>query len=41
LTCVIPATRSVAHVQQNMGAGLGPMPDAAMRQRMATHVQAL
>jgi diketogulonate reductase-like aldo/keto reductase len=41
LTCVIPATRSVAHVQQNMGAGLGPMPDAAMRQRMAAHVEAL
>ena len=41
LTCAIPATRSVAHVQQNMGAGLGPMPDAAMRQRMAAHVQAL
>jgi diketogulonate reductase-like aldo/keto reductase len=41
LTCAIPATRSVAHVQQNMGALLGPMPDAPMRQRMATHVQAL
>jgi diketogulonate reductase-like aldo/keto reductase len=41
LTCAIPATRSVAHVQQNMGALLGPMPDAPMRQRMAAHVQAL
>lgn len=41
LTCAIPATRSVAHVQQNMGAALGPMPDAAMRQRMAAHVGAL
>jgi diketogulonate reductase-like aldo/keto reductase len=41
LTCAIPATRSVAHVQQNMGALLGTMPDAPMRQRMAAHVQAL
>jgi diketogulonate reductase-like aldo/keto reductase len=41
LTCAIPATRSVAHVQQNMGAALGPMPDAAMRERMAAHLQAL
>ncbi len=41
LTCAIPATRSVAHVQQNMGALLGPMPDAPMRRRMAAHVQAL
>ena len=41
MTCAIPATRSVAHVQQNMGAALGPMPDAAMRERMAAHLQAL
>ncbi|OUL99249.1 aldo/keto reductase [Variovorax sp. JS1663] len=41
MTCAIPATRSVAHVQQNMGAALGPLPDAAMRERMAAHLQAL
>jgi diketogulonate reductase-like aldo/keto reductase len=41
LTCAIPATQNVAHVRQNMGALLGPMPDAALRQRMAAHVQAL
>jgi diketogulonate reductase-like aldo/keto reductase len=41
VTCVIPATSQVAHVRQNMGAAFGPMPDAAMRRRMAAHVQAL
>jgi len=41
VTCVIPATTRVAHVRQNMGAALGPMPDTAMRQRMAAHVAAL
>jgi len=41
VTCAIPATGSVAHVRQNMGAALGRMPDAAMRQRMAAHVEAL
>jgi diketogulonate reductase-like aldo/keto reductase len=41
VTCAIPATSSVAHVRQNMGAARGRMPDAAMRQRMAAHVAAL
>ena len=41
VTCAIPATSSVAHVRQNMGAALGAMPDAALRRRMAEHVQAL
>ncbi len=41
VTCAIPATRSVAHVRQNLGAGLGRMPDATLRQRIAAHVQAL
>jgi diketogulonate reductase-like aldo/keto reductase len=41
ITCAIPATSSVAHVRQNMGAARGRMPDAAMRQRMAAHVAAL
>jgi diketogulonate reductase-like aldo/keto reductase len=41
VTCAIPATSRVAHVQQNMAAATGPMPDAAMRQRMAAHVSAL
>lgn len=41
VTCAIPATSSVAHVRQNMGAALGRMPDAAMRRRMVAHVEAL
>jgi diketogulonate reductase-like aldo/keto reductase len=41
VTCAIPATTSVAHVRQNLGAARGRMPDAAMRQRMAAHVGSL
>jgi len=41
LTCAIPATGSVAHVRENMAAAIGRMPDAALRQRMAAHVDAL
>lgn len=39
--CVIPATSQVAHLEQNMQAGHGPQPDAALRRRMAAHVAAL
>ena len=41
VTCAIPATSSVAHVRQNMGAARGRMPDEAMRRRMAAHIAAL
>ena len=41
VTAAIPATRQVDHVRENKSAALGPMPDAAMRQRMAEHVQSL
>ena len=41
VTCAIPATTSVAHVRQNMGAARGRMPDAALRRRMAADVAAL
>ena len=41
VTCAIPATSSVAHARQNMGAALGRLPDAALRRRMAAHVGAL
>jgi diketogulonate reductase-like aldo/keto reductase len=41
VTCVIPATTSVAHVRENMGAAYGRMPDDAMRRRMAAHVEKL
>jgi diketogulonate reductase-like aldo/keto reductase len=41
VSCAIPATSRVDHVQQNLGAARGPLPDAAMRARMAAHVAAL
>ena len=41
VNCAIPATASVAHVRQNLGAARGRQPDAAMRRRMAEHVAAL
>jgi diketogulonate reductase-like aldo/keto reductase len=41
VTCAIPATSQVAHVKENMGAAVGPLPDEALRRRMVTHVEAL
>jgi diketogulonate reductase-like aldo/keto reductase len=41
VTCAIPATSSVAHLRQNMAAARGPMPDAALRERMARDVAAM
>ena len=41
VTAAIPATRNVDHVRENKSAALGPMPDPAMRQRMADHVRDL
>lgn len=41
ITCAIPATTQVVHMQENMAAGSGTMPDDAMRQRMAAHVASL
>jgi diketogulonate reductase-like aldo/keto reductase len=34
VTCAIPGTRNPAHVRDNLGAARGPMPDAALRQRI-------
>jgi diketogulonate reductase-like aldo/keto reductase len=34
VTCVIPATSRVHHLQDNMAAGFGRLPDRAMRKRM-------
>ncbi len=34
VTCVIPATSKVRHLQDNMAAGFGRLPDSAMRKRM-------
>lgn len=38
VTCAIPATRRVDHVEENMGAMRGRLPDAKMRARMARYV---
>jgi diketogulonate reductase-like aldo/keto reductase len=34
VTCVIPATNNPRHMEDNMAAGLGRLPDTKMRQRM-------
>jgi diketogulonate reductase-like aldo/keto reductase len=41
VTCVIPATRSVAHVRENLAAARDPLPDARIRDRMAADVARL
>jgi diketogulonate reductase-like aldo/keto reductase len=41
VTCVIPATAKVHHLQDNMAAGFGRLPDTAMRERMADYFAAL
>ena len=41
VTCAIPATRRIDHMHENMAAGLGPMPDAAMRKQMAVYFDTL
>ncbi|HZN47284.1 MAG TPA: aldo/keto reductase [Ramlibacter sp.] len=41
VTCAIPATRRIDHVQENMAAARGRMPDEALRRRMASHVAGL
>jgi diketogulonate reductase-like aldo/keto reductase len=38
VTCVIPATADPAHMRENMRAGLGPVPDQALRERIAAAV---
>ncbi len=41
VTCAIPATSRVDHMEENMGALYGHLPDAAMRTRMVRYVEAL
>jgi len=41
VTCAIPGTRNPKHVADNLGAARGPLPDAAMRRRMAEHFASL
>jgi diketogulonate reductase-like aldo/keto reductase len=38
VTCAIPATSKVKHLRDNMQAGVGSLPDQAMRERMARHL---
>jgi aryl-alcohol dehydrogenase-like predicted oxidoreductase len=41
VTCTIPATSKIEHLVDNMQAGLGTLPDAALRERIAKHVAEL
>jgi len=41
VTCPIPATSDPEHLQDNMGAGLGRVPDEAERKRMAGFIEGL
>jgi diketogulonate reductase-like aldo/keto reductase len=38
VTCVIPATRSPAHMRENLEAGTGVLPDERLRRRMADYL---
>lgn len=41
VTCAIPATSKVRHMEDNMAASYGPLPDAAARRRMIDYVESL
>jgi len=41
VTCVIPGTGKTAHLADNLKAGRGRLPDAAMRRRMLAHLESL
>ncbi len=41
VTCVIPATSKVEHMQENMGAALGRLPDATERAAMLRYLEEL
>jgi diketogulonate reductase-like aldo/keto reductase len=41
VTCVIPATTRPEHAAENVAAATGALPDEAMRQRIAAHVERL
>ena len=41
MTCCIPATSNPEHAAQNVAALRGALPDAAMRERMAQHMQTI
>ena len=39
VTCVIPGTRRTAHLNDNVQAGMGRLPDAGMRKRMVEYLK--
>ncbi len=41
VTCVIPGTGKPRHMRDNLGAGRGPLPDAAQRRRMVRYWQSI
>jgi diketogulonate reductase-like aldo/keto reductase len=41
VTCAIPGTGNPKHMQDNLGAGRGPLPDASARKRMAEYFDGL
>ena len=41
VTCAIPGTAKAEHMRDNLAAGQGPMPDAAMRKRMTAYFDSL
>jgi diketogulonate reductase-like aldo/keto reductase len=41
VTCAIPGTGRSAHLKDNLGAGRGRLPDAAMRRRMVEYLERL
>lgn len=41
VTCVIPGTRRATHLRDNLQAGIGKLPDAAVRKRMVEYLERL
>ncbi len=41
VTCVIPGTSKPKHMRDNLGAGMGPLPDEALRKRMVSFIESL
>jgi len=39
VTCTIPATSQITHMQENMGACYGKLPDADMRRKMSKYIK--
>jgi aryl-alcohol dehydrogenase-like predicted oxidoreductase len=41
VTCAIPGTRNARHIDDNLAAATGALPDAATRRKMAAHIDSL